>query len=64
MIHPTPPTDIVEHPERSNDYLSNAPMSEPSDNSDDPKSGSIQFSFDPSSVGPDCSSVNRGRGRP
>ena len=66
VIRPTPPTDIVEHPERSHDYLSNAHMPEPSDNSDESKSGSIQFSFDPSSVGPDCtgSSVKRGKGRP
>ena len=63
VIRPTPPTDMVEHPERSHDYLSNAPMPEPSDNSDEPKSGSIQFNFDPSSVGTDCTG-KRGRGRP
>ena len=62
MICPTPPTDIVEHPERNDDCLSNAPMPEPSNNSDEPKSGSIQFSFDPSNVGPDCTG-KRGRGR-
>ena len=58
MIRPTPPTDIVEHPERSHDYLSNAHMPEPSDNSVEPKSGSIQFGFDPSSVGPDCTGTS------
>ena len=34
-------------------------MPEPSDNSDEPKSGSIQFSFDPSRVGLECSSVKQ-----
>ena len=63
VIRPTPPTDMVEHPERSHDYLSNVSMPEPSDSSDEPKSGSIQFNFDPSSVGTDCTG-KRGRGRP
>ena len=29
VIRPTPPTDIVEHPERGHDFLSNAPIPEP-----------------------------------
>ena len=64
MIRPTPPTDIVEHPERTHDILSNDPIPEPSKNDDDHKPGSIQFDFDPSNVDPQSTSTKRGRGRP
>ena len=64
MIRPTPPTDTVEHPERSHDFLSNDPIPEPSTNDDEPKPGSIWFDFDPSNVDPQCTSTNRGRGHP
>ena len=66
VIRPTPPTDLVEHPERNDDYLSNAPIPEPSDNVDEPKSGSIHFSVDHSTIPPDNPdrSSKWGKGRP
>ena len=64
VIRPTPPTDIIEHPERSHDFLSNDPIPEPSTNDDEPKPVSIRFDFDPSNVDPQCTSTKRGRGRP
>ena len=62
-IRPIPPTDIVEHPERMHDILSNAPLPAPSKN-DEPKSGSIQFNFDPSNDDPQCTVTKQGRGHP
>ena len=64
VVRPTPPTDVVEHPERNEDIFSNDPIPEPNV-IDDPKSGSIKFSFDPS-VDPKSSDAptKRGRGRP
>ena len=44
-VRPTPPTDVVEHPERNDDVFSNDPIPEPTVN-DDPKPGSINFTFD------------------
>ena len=35
VIRPTPPTEIVEHPERIHDFLTNDPIPEPSKNDDD-----------------------------
>ena len=64
VIRPTPPNDVVEYPERSHDLLSNEPIPEPSMIDDNPKSGSIQFDFDPSNVDAQCNSTKRGRGRP
>ena len=64
VIHPTSPTDVVEHPERSHDLLSDEPIPEPSMNDDNPKPGSVQFDFDPSDVDTQCSSTKQGRGRP
>ena len=64
VIRPTPPTDVVEYPERSHDLLSNEPIPEPSMNDDNPKPGCIQFDFDPSNVDTQCNSTKRGRGRP
>ena len=64
VIRPTPPTDVVEYPERSHDLLSNEPIPEPSMNDDNPKSGSIQINFDPSNLDAQCNSTKRGRGRP
>ena len=66
VIRPMPPTEIVEHPERCDDRLSNAAIPEPSDKIDEPKPGSIHFSFDPSTDAPHSvhNSPKRGRGRP
>ena len=66
VIRPTPPTDIIEHPQRHHDFLSNAPLPKPSDNSDEHKSGSIQFTFDPAGGDSNCTVVSnkRGRGHP
>ena len=64
VIRPTPSAGIVEHPERTHDFLSNAPIPGPSTKNDDSKTGSIQFNFDPSNVDPQSTSTRRGRGRP
>ena len=57
---------MVEHPERNDDYLSNAPIPAPSDNVNEPKSGSIHFSVDHSTIPPDNPdrSSKWGKGRP
>ena len=64
VIRPTPPTGIFEHPERTHDFLSNAPIPDPSTKDDDFKTGSIQFDFDPSNVDQQSTSTKRGRGHP
>lgn len=61
---PPPPTDVVEHPERNDDILSNDPIPDPIVN-DEPKPTSIGFSSDPSvDTKPIDVPPKRGRGRP
>ena len=43
IIHPTPPTGIFEHPDRTHDFLSNAPIPDLSTKDDKFKTGSIQY---------------------
>ena len=63
-VRPTPPTDVVEHPERNDDVFSNDPIPEPTVN-DDPKPGSINFTFDLTvDPKPHDAPTKRGRGRP
>lgn len=60
VIHPTPPTGIVEHPERTHDFLSNALIPEPYTKNDDCKTGSMQFDFNPFNVDPQSTSTKQG----
>ena len=64
VIRPTPHAGIIEHPERTDDVLSNAPIPEPCTKNDDSKTASIQFDFDPSNVHPQSTLTKRGRGHP
>ena len=58
VIRPTLPTDVVEHPERSHDLLSNKPIPEPSMNDEQPKPGPRKCTAS-TEIQP-----KRGRGRP
>ena len=64
VIRPTPPTGIAEHPERTRDFLSNAPIPEPCTKNDISNTGSTQFDFDPSNVDPHSTLTKRRRGHP
>ena len=58
VIRPTLPTDVVEHPERSHDLLSNKPIPEPSMNDKQPKPGPRKCTASTETQ------PKRGRGRP